>query len=439
MDPLSQATAWAIAKITDAAIDLATSKAKEGAKSFWEEHFIAARDQFREMQVAIEKKIDDAVEKTVQKVTENMYAIEATKIVTAFQTWTRLWAEALEDAKAGDRTALHSLQEQFKHSDIGAANRLSLLDNYLMGVSLGGGSGGFIKVLEEGFFKRLEDDEFFTIQHYYDSILVLMSRLVRIQLIGFYFQLCAMDQPNAERANKWAQELMGRFKAQKEKMLECMPPFVRKLKPNFEESPIPAEHWWRFINDDNRGQCLAVVNSRPWYYAAGLTHGVGDIHAMCKSSGTRACPEYEWRFERPLLVDREPQPKTSAERHPTADVHSQNPEAIQRQKDHDLDLTFLLNRHSHKRLTLGSELVANGARSWDPKMEQKYWNEYAWDRRNVRFKVLPVKGRPVPAFRLLGIMPTEAKTWKGMDGFATNPIPNAVWYLHDEGTSQNDF
>jgi hypothetical protein len=34
MDPLSQATAWAVTKITAAAIDLAIDQSKKGAKAF---------------------------------------------------------------------------------------------------------------------------------------------------------------------------------------------------------------------------------------------------------------------------------------------------------------------------------------------------------------------------------------------------------------------
>lgn len=45
MDPLSVASAWAVRKITDSAIQLATDKAKEVAKSFWDGLFASAHNE----------------------------------------------------------------------------------------------------------------------------------------------------------------------------------------------------------------------------------------------------------------------------------------------------------------------------------------------------------------------------------------------------------
>ncbi len=72
-------------------------------------------------------------------------------------------------------------------------------------------------------------------------------------------------------------------------------------------------------------------------------------------------------------------------------------------------------------------------------MARGWVSEYVWNEGLVRFKVLPTKGKPLPTFRLLGIMPERAKTWKGLDAFAFNPMPDTEWFLQDEGTSQNDF
>lgn len=267
-----------------------------------------------------------------------------------------------------------------------------------------------------------------------------MVRLVRIQLVGFYFRLCAMEEKNDERASKWAAEMQTRFEEQKAKIISCMPPFVQKLKPDFETPAMAMEHWWRFINEAKRDQCLAIVESTPWYSLIGLPKCIQDKYALTKSNGTHPTPVHEWRFERPLLVDREPQPQTSFEQYPNAGASAE--EMQERNVAFERDFTFLLCRFTHKRLGSFNELKALWDREWDPSRIGFYGGEYGWKDNMVRWKVVPTKGKPLPTFKLLGVMPSSAKTWPEIDSFAHNPFErenNTEWYLEDQGTSQDDF
>jgi hypothetical protein len=115
-------------------------------------------DQFELLQKAVESAIEKSAEKTVQKINETIYTIETTKIVTASETWTKRWAEALEAAKGGDNRDVEDLKREFRTGETSAANRLNLLHNYLMGeggLGAGDSSGGYVATFKKGIFERL--------------------------------------------------------------------------------------------------------------------------------------------------------------------------------------------------------------------------------------------------------------------------------------------
>lgn len=370
----------------------------------------------------------------MQKITEGQYAIEATKIVSGFETWTKLWAEALEKAEKGDMKDTDSLRTDFRNGEYGAARRLDLLHSYMMGEGpLAGPAGGFLKVMEAGLFSRLETDEFFTIQHYYDSLQVMLSKMIRVQLMGLHFRICAEEKPSEASIAKWSDEVQANFKAQKARVIDCMPLFIRKIKPNFESGPVTSnEHWWRFIEEEQRGKCLAVREADAWWTAIDVKSG-GQKYNLVGSSGCDAKAWHEWRWERPLLVDRTPNPETPRERFPLADRKHFDKACELQQKEHMADLTYVISRHSHCRLWAKTGITAKGPLTYDPNDKASLGQYDEWY--SILFKIVPVKGRNVPAFKLQAMYPTRDFHELNADSWSISK--DTVYYLEDEGTMQD--
>lgn len=205
-----------------------------------------------------------------------------------------------------------------------------------------------------------------------------------------------------------------------------MPYLIRHIKPDFDTPAIDC-HWWRFIQFDDSRYCLAVRSEDTWYNKFDVKSGFSRGQ-LVKSEGTNPCPWHEFRWESNILTDRDPQPKTALERNPDGTPQQYSEVRIAREKDHKADLTTILCRHTHQRLCAFQLVSAKG------KIED--WSTIYW-------KILPVKGKSMPTFKLLGMYPQDVRQWKdGRGGINLGELyikQSTVYYLEDNGTSQDDF
>lgn len=161
--------------------------------------------------------------------------------------------------------------------------------------SSGRSSSGYIGAYEAALYIRLSDqsDLHFHISHYYESIQNLLQMIIQIQILGCYFYRCA------NRAGAQTESIVSQISAniadQKRRLIDCMPPFIKKIKPSFEE-PVKSSFWWQ-LSLNSGYQCLTIKDSVAWY-----SKETG--YLVYERIGP-AAPNNQWRFEPPLLPDQD--------------------------------------------------------------------------------------------------------------------------------------